>query len=129
MKNSLKRMGSPGVAKNDTQEVMEEYIMQCEKAIQTGKKTDLPKRLQAKLEELQRERENAALAQANSPPRSAEIEPTPSTTISTITIAKASEQKRKRIDKRTEAKEERRKRRQAKAQQGTIRSSGNSVGR
>ena len=94
MKASLKRMSSPGVAKNDTQEMMEEYVMQCEKAIQTGKKTDLPKRLQTKLEELQRDRENAALAKANSPPKTAETEPTPSTTTST-TIAKANDQKEK----------------------------------
>ena len=35
--------------------------MQCENAIKTGKKTDLSKMLQTKLEQLQRERENAAL--------------------------------------------------------------------
>ena len=65
---------------------MEEYLMQCEKAIQSGKKIDLPKRLQAKLEQLQRERENAALAQANSPPKAAETEPTPSSTTSTTIV-------------------------------------------
>ena len=62
MKDSLARVSSSGVAKSETQEMMEEYLMQCEKAIKTGKKTDLPKLLQTKLEQLQRERENAALA-------------------------------------------------------------------
>ena len=61
MKTSLARVSAPGAAKRDTQEMMEVYIVQCEKAITTGKKNDLPKRLQSKLEELQRARENAAL--------------------------------------------------------------------
>ena len=67
MKTSLARVSSPGAAKSETREMMEEYVMQCEKANKTVKKNDLPKRLQSKLEELQRARENAALAQANSP--------------------------------------------------------------
>ena len=67
-------------------------MMQCEKAIKPGKKTDLPKMLQRKLEKLQRERENGALAQANCPAKPAETEPTRSTTKSTA-IAKGSDQK------------------------------------
>ena len=49
MKASLKRMSSPGVVKSETQEMMEEYVMQCEKAIKTGKKTDLPQKITNKI--------------------------------------------------------------------------------
>ena len=94
-KTSLAPVSSPRVAKSETQEMMEEYVMQCEKAIKTGKKTYLPKMLQTKLEQLQRERENAALAHANRPPKVTETEPTPSPKTSTVTIAKESEQKEK----------------------------------
>ena len=93
MKASLTRVSSPGAAKSETQEMMEEYIVHCEKAIKTGKKTDLPKMLQTKLEQLQRARENQALAEANRTPKVAETYPTPNTASSTVTIAKASEQK------------------------------------
>ena len=67
--------------------------MQCEKAIKTGKKTDLPKRFQSRLEENQRARENLALVKASSPLKAAETEPTPSTTTSTVTSATVSGQK------------------------------------
>ena len=50
MKASLARVSSPGVAKSETPEMKEEYVMQWENAIKTGKKNDLPKRLQGKLE-------------------------------------------------------------------------------
>ena len=93
MKASLTRVSSPGAAKSETQEMMEEYIVHCEKAIKTGKKTDLPKMLQTKLEQLKRARENQALAEANRTPKVAETDPTPNTASSTVTIAKASEQK------------------------------------
>ena len=95
MKTSLARVTAPAAAKSETQEMMEEYVMQCEKAIKNGKTIHLPKTLQSRLEENPRERENRTLAQANSPPKAAETEPTPSTTTSTVTIAKASEQKEK----------------------------------
>ena len=49
MKASLGRVTAPGVAKSETQEMMEEYVMQYEKVIKTGKMNDLPKRLQTKL--------------------------------------------------------------------------------
>ena len=83
--------------------------MQCEKAIKTCKKTDLPKTLQNKLEELQRARDNQALAEASSATKPAEPEPTPSPTISTP-IAQTSEQQEKgkkarRRKRRTEKKE------------------------
>ena len=74
--------------------MMEEYVIQCAKAIKAGKKNDLPKRLQTQLEELQRAREKAALALSNSAPKVAETERTHSSTTST-TIVKASEQKEK----------------------------------
>ena len=82
--------------------MMDKYLMQCEKAIKTRKKT---KMLKAKLEQLQRERENAALAQANSPTKAANTEPTPGTSTTSTTIAKASEQKEK--GKRSKPKEKR----------------------
>ena len=74
---------------------MEEYVVHCEKAIKTGKKTDLPKTLQTKLEEQQRALENQALAKASSQPKAAGIEPSPSLKISTTIIANASEQREK----------------------------------
>ena len=74
---------------------MEEYVIQCEKAIKTGKKTDLPKTLQRKLEENQRARENQALAKASSPPKAAETEPTPSSKTSPTITTKESELKEK----------------------------------
>ena len=70
---------------------MEEYVAQCEKAIKTGKRTDLPKTLQTKLEENQRARENQALAKASSQEKAARTEPTSSSKISTTTIAKPSQ--------------------------------------
>ena len=92
-KASFTRVTAPGAARRDTQEMMEEYVVQCEKAIKPGMKTDLPKTLQTKLEQLQHARENQALAKASSPPKAARTEPTPSSTTSTTIIAKASEQK------------------------------------
>ena len=89
MKAWLMRETAPGAKKRAMQEMMEEYVIQCEKAIKTGKKADLPKMLQTKLEELHRARENQALEMARSTVKAAETEPTPSTTISTTAIAKA----------------------------------------
>ena len=40
---------------------MEEYVKQCEKAMQTGKKADLPKVLQSQLQDVQRGMENRGL--------------------------------------------------------------------
>ena len=54
MKTSLLHVNVTGAARNDTQEMMEEYVIRCEKAIKTGKKIDLHKMLQTKLEEFQR---------------------------------------------------------------------------
>ena len=51
MKASLQHVKARGGARSATQEMMEEYVMQCEKAIKTGQKTDLPKTLHTKLEE------------------------------------------------------------------------------
>ena len=90
MKASLTRVRATGASRSDTQEMMEEYVVQCEKAIKTGKKTDLPMMLQINLEQLQRARENQALAKVRSPAKAAGTDPTPSTTTSTTMIAKAS---------------------------------------
>ena len=79
-----------------TQEVMEEYVAQCEKAIKTAKTANLPKTLLAKLQDPQGERENQAFQKSSSPQKTGGTEPTPSTKTSaasttTTTIAKASE--------------------------------------
>ena len=76
---------------------MEDYIVQCEKAMQTGKREDLPKYLQTKLNDLKRERENAALKKTASPPKTTETVPTQNIKearayTSTTTIAKTSVQ-------------------------------------
>ena len=96
MKASWMHVKAPGTPRSDTQEMMEEYAGKCEKAIKTGKKTDLPKMLQTKLEQHQRVQENQALAKTGSPPKAAATEPTPSSTTYTTMIAKASEHKEKK---------------------------------
>ena len=76
---------------------MEDYIAQCEKAMQRGKRVDLPIYLQTKLAEQKREQENKALQKTTSPAIAAETVSTPpitgarSSTITT-TIAMASVQ-------------------------------------
>ena len=60
--------------------MMECYVAQCEKAMQTGKRDDLPKILQTKLALQKSDREDKALANSNSPPKSAETVPTPTVT-------------------------------------------------
>ena len=71
MKDSLAYGTVQGAAKNANQKAMDEHVSQCEKAIQTGKKADLPKAPQSKLEEL-RLHQNAAFAKASSPPKPAD---------------------------------------------------------
>ena len=83
---------------NAIDETMGSYIVQCEKARQTGKRDDLPKYVQTELAEQKRERENKALEKATSPAKAPETgTPTPTVTIasaatSTSTIAVASMQ-------------------------------------
>ena len=84
--------------KNEIEEMMEDYVTQCRKAMQRGKGGDLPKYLQRELAEQKRERENKALEKATSPAKAPETgTPTPTVTIasaatSTSTIAVASMQ-------------------------------------
>ena len=58
---------------------MEEYVVQCENALKTGKREVLEKRLITKFNEQKREREDSALAKASSQPKTADTAtPTPS---------------------------------------------------
>ena len=57
---------------------MEDYIVQCEKAMQTGNREDLPKYLQTKLNEQTRDGENEALKKAVSRTKMAETVAKPS---------------------------------------------------
>ena len=43
MKASLTRVTSTGAAKSDTQEMMEEYVVECENPMKTGHKQIYPK--------------------------------------------------------------------------------------
>ena len=78
-----------GEPKGDIEGKLEDYITQCGKAMQTGKREDLPKYFQTKLNEQKRERENKALEQSSIPPKTAESAPKPTITEATSsTIAK-----------------------------------------
>ena len=83
-----------GAMKSENDEIMESYVMQCEKAMKTGKREDLPKIIQMKLAEQKREK---AIAKATSPLKAAETAaPTPSvmtasTSISTMAVASVQE--------------------------------------
>ena len=48
--------------KNQIEEMVTEYVVQCEKAISSGKREDLPKILITKLNEQKRVRQDQALA-------------------------------------------------------------------
>ena len=80
---------------------MEEYVKKCDKAMQTGKKTDMPKVLQSQLQEVQRGMENRALANLRSQPKVEEPKSTPNSpnantsTTTTMTLAKTSLYKEK----------------------------------
>ena len=83
-----------GEPKSQIEEMMEDYIAHCAKAIQTGKRDDLPKYLQMKLNDQKRERENEALTKAASPLKTRETLLTPtimeaSSSTTTTTVAKA----------------------------------------
>ena len=66
-----------GEPKGEMEGMMEDYIAQCEKAMETIKGEDLPKFLQTKMNEQKRERENKALKTVRTPPKMAETVPTP----------------------------------------------------
>ena len=67
MRDRITHVHVKGEPKVEMEEMMEEYIAKCHKAMQTGKREDLPKYLQTKLNEQKRGRENEGLKKANSP--------------------------------------------------------------
>ena len=74
---------------------MESYVAQCEKEMPTGKRENLQKILQTKLDEQKRQKENKALEKTSSPPKTVETVPTPtvaqvSASISTTPISETS---------------------------------------
>ena len=71
MRERLTHVQVHGEKKNEIEEMMEEYVMQCETAMSTGKREDLPKRLIIKLDEQARDRQDKALAKAISPAKTA----------------------------------------------------------
>ena len=102
MRKRFTHLQAKGAKKFENGEIMESYAMQCEKAIESGKRAHLPKILQTKLDEQKHERQDKALATASSPPKAAETAvPTPpiiegSASPSTITtVEKASVQAEK----------------------------------
>ena len=70
--------------KDSISEMIKEYLVQCDNAISSGKREDLPKELITKLNEEPRERQSKAFEKANSPPKTAAVTvPTPPTTTAT----------------------------------------------
>ena len=66
--------------KRKIEEMIEEYVLQCEKAMTSGKR-DLPKDLIKKLDEQIRDRPDQALARTSNPRKTAETTaPTPTIT-------------------------------------------------
>ena len=55
VREQLTHVQVKGESKNEIEQMMEGYVMQCEKAMQTDKREDLPKFLQTKLTEQKRE--------------------------------------------------------------------------
>ena len=102
VKNALAHVTMPGGGPVKHKASMEEYIKQCDQAMQTGKRTDLPKILQSQLQEQQRGMQNRALAKAKTPPKVEEpkaampSDANTSTTTAT-TLAKTSLQKEKEV--------------------------------
>ena len=93
MRERLRHVQVKG-ARNEIEEMMESYVMQCEKANESRKSEELPKILLTELDEQKRERQDKALAKPSSPSKVAEtVEPTPAvttTSASASTIAVAS---------------------------------------
>ena len=56
-----------GGSKHAISERMEKYLVQCDKAISSGKREELPKELITKLDEQVRERQDKALAKSSIP--------------------------------------------------------------
>ena len=101
-KDALSDTKLPGRAPDNNKESLEEYVQQCEKAMQTGKRTDLQKALQSQWEEDQRGMQNQALAMSKTPPKLEEPKtamPLSANTSSTTatTLAKTSLQNEKNV--------------------------------
>ena len=77
VRESLTYVAEKGEKRSEMQEMMERYVVHCEKAMVTGNGEDLPKMLELKLEDQKRDRQEQVLANGNSPPKSVEIVSTP----------------------------------------------------
>ena len=102
VKEALAHMKVQGAAPDKNKASMEEYVQQCDKAMQTGKKTDLPEILQLQLQEEQRGMQNRALAKARTPPKVEEPKCTTgsnanTSTTTTTTLAKTGQHKEKDV--------------------------------
>ena len=90
---------------------VEEYVTECENAMETGKEADLPKVLQSQLQESQSGMENRALSKARTPskvdePKSAMASNAKTITIIITTLAKTSPQKEKDVKVQHQKEEE-----------------------
>ena len=97
VKDRLTHVHVEGVPKGEIEEILEDYVMQCEKALKTGKREDLPKRVITNLNAQKRDKENKALEKASSPVKAGETVPMPTLTeahssLTTTTVAKPSVQ-------------------------------------
>ena len=103
VKDALAHMTIQGGAPDKHKASMEEYVKQCDKAMQTGKKADLPKKVESHLEEAQRAMQNQALQKARTPPKVEEPKSMPdspnanTSTTTTTTIAKTDLHKEKEV--------------------------------
>ena len=102
VKDALSHTKVPGGAPDKNKKSLEEYVQQFEKAMETGKWTDLPKILQSQWEEEQRGMQNQALVKAKTQPKVEEpktVMPSSASTSTTtaIPIAKTSLPKEKDV--------------------------------
>ena len=91
MRERLTHLQVKGGKKREIEEMIESYPMQCEKEIEKGKREDVPKILQTKLDKEKRERQDKALAKVSSPAKSSVTAgpPQPVSTTSASTSTKA----------------------------------------
>lgn len=57
--------------KNELEEMMESYVMQCENAMSTGEREDFSKIVQRNLDEQKSEKQDEALAKSSNPAKTA----------------------------------------------------------
>ena len=82
MRERLMPVQGKGEQMKEIEELIESYVILCEKGIGTCKREDLEKILQTNLHEQKCEREDKSLAKPSSPTKMAEIaEPTTTVTI------------------------------------------------